>query len=623
MDAGNRPSNTDYGISIKSIELTPIKLSKSEGWFKAGDKLVVLIRKKNNTLVAIIGNNVENVYTIGPEGLNCMRHSIPLNGVDICEQIDEILRNYDALVLQFELEEKAKATRTLNYSAVPRMPNEFETMVNAIADLVLSRVIIKTFYIPSQDKKAILGIYCYNNGYYTECEDLLRRDIYDIVRSSAGGEVKLIEMRLVPAVKGSVIKIIADKTMTEYNPQRRCLLFRDKVFCWDAFVETGDIEAALFDPSPDLVVMHRIPWRINVTLLKRRPGLLKYIPPENIEQIITLFRELAPKSYNAFYSWVKKPEEPESATLRRVVLLLELIGYTLYPHEYPLHKAAMLVGDGSNGKSTYLRLIETILSRENIASVNLTQLNPNVNRFAAASLINKLANISSEPITGEFDVTSLFKELTGEDIITVERKYKDPVIYRNYAKMIFAANELPRVKDDSFAFWRRWIAIEFPNRFKPDPKFFERTFTQEEIEAVIILSLYAFRLVLKRGEFSETQTQQDVKSVWLSRSNPVYPVIRRMLEDGVIELRQDAYIVKTDLYALYKAYVELMADEGDDVRVLAQKDFTIHLTRYFPVRTGTARVSGRQRHVYWGVMIKDYERVKELIGQVETPPRLL
>ncbi|MEM4964520.1 MAG: phage/plasmid primase, P4 family [Pyrobaculum sp.] len=620
MDVGYTPSPIDNGISIKSIELTPIKLTKSEGWFKAGDKLVVLLRKKNNTLIAIVGEKTENVYTIGPEGLNCMRHSIPLNGVDICEQIDEILRNYDALALQFELEAKAKASKALNYSAVPRMPTDFETVVHAIAKLMLSRMVIKTFYIPSKEKNAILGIYCYNNGYYSECEDLLKRDVYDVIQSVAGGEVQLLDMRLVPSVKGAVIKTIMDKTLTEYKPTQRCLLFQNRVFCWDAFIKTGDIEAALIDPSPDLIIVHRIPWRLNIELLKRRPGILKYIPPENIEQLITLFKELAPKSYTAFLNWVRKPEESEQAAYPRVALLLELIGYVLYPHDYPLHKAALLVGEGSNGKSTYLRLIETIVGRENVASVNLIELDPNVNRFAASNLVHKLVNISSEPYRSKsaFDATR-FKELTGEDVILVDRKNRDPINYRNYAKLIFAANELPSVSEDTYAFWRRWIVIEFPNRFSPDPEFFERTFTQEEIEAIILLSIYAFRLVLKRKAFSESGVE-DVKSVWLSRSNPIYAVVRRMIEDGVIELRQDGYIIKTDLYALYKAYAEIMTEEGDaDVKVLAQKDFTIHLTRFFPVRSGTARIGGKQRYVYWGVAIKDYERVKQLIGQVETP----
>ncbi|MEM1687000.1 MAG: phage/plasmid primase, P4 family [Zestosphaera sp.] len=610
---------TKNGIAVKSIVIKPIAVNKREAWFRVGDKLIrlrVSQKKGGDVRIAVIGNTVEAVYK--QKGvLDCSKVSILVDDVDICHALSTIINNYDEFVEQYEERVRAISTRNVDYSTVPQLPREWEMLLYALTTKLLTRQIIKTFIIRSNDKEAELGIYCYDSGYYRECEESLKTELETMLEDD-----ELLRVRLIPPLVGQILNRVRSMTKTEYKPLRRCLLFQNKVFCWDKFIQTGDIEAALIDPSPDLIVTHRIPWRLNTSLLKKRQGLLKFIPPESIDQLITLFRELAPKSFTAFYSWVKRPEDSENDTLRRVVLLLEGIGYTLYPHEYPLHRAFLLIGDGSNGKSTYLRLIESILSRENIASVNLTQLDPSVNRFAAADLYGKLANISSEPIRGVFDPT-LFKQLTGEDAIRIERKFKDAFVAKNYAKMFFAANELPKITEDTYAFWRRWIVIEFPNRFNPDPEFFVKTFTQEEIEAIILLSLYAFRLVLKRKEFSETQTKQDVKTVWLSRSNPVYPVVRRMLDDGVIELRQDGYVIKTDLYALYKAYVELMVDEGDDVRVLAQKDFTIHLTRFFPVRAGTARIGGKQRHVYWGVAIKDYNKVKELIGQVETPQRLL
>ncbi|MEM4561904.1 MAG: hypothetical protein QW123_03410 [Desulfurococcaceae archaeon] len=69
-------------------------------------------------------------------------------------------------------------------------------------------------------------------------------------------------------------------------------------------------------------------------------------------------------------------------------------------------------------------------------------------------------------------------------------------------------------------------------------RFFEKTFTPDEIEVIILLALHAFRLVLERGGFTEAGVE-DVREEWLSRSNPVYRVVKLMIDDGLIELAPD------------------------------------------------------------------------------------
>ncbi|MEM0040774.1 MAG: phage/plasmid primase, P4 family [Thermofilum sp.] len=605
--------NDVKSIKTEIKELKPLALGKHEGWFTLGDAYIVLRFTKESTKIVVIkdGSVIGNYVARG--FLNCWNMQIVVDGVDICGEIAKLVENYSDLVEQYELVEKAKAIRLLDYKAVPSMPKEWEVLIYSLTKYVLNTRIIKTFYIYEGPREVVLGIYCYENGYYRECEETLKHEISRMVSES-----NLLDMKLAPSLVGNVVRNIEMRTLEYYNPAKRCLLFKDKVFCWDPFLDSKDIEKALLDPSPDLIVTHRIPWELKPDILKRaREGLLKYVPPKNQEDLIELFKALAPKSFKAFLDWVKKPGEDEKEAYPRVVLLLEIIGYTLYPHDYPLHKAVLLVGEGSNGKSTYLRLIEAILSKANVSNVSLSDLDPRVNRFAAADLYNKLANISSEPPKRTFDPT-LFKMLTGEDLVRMERKFRDSFNAYNYAKMIFAANELPQITEDTYAFWRRWIVIEFTNRFDPDPTFFERTFTPDEIEVIILLALHAFRLVLERKGFTEAGVE-DVREEWLSRSNPVYRVVKKMIDDGIIEFSRDGVVVKTDLYELYKKYIDILNEEGYELSPLEQKDFTRHLTRYFPIRTGGSRIGGKKKHVYFGVRIKDYDKALELVGHLETP----
>ena len=601
-------------IKPEAVELKPLTLTKSEGWFKLGDSYLVLRFSKDKSVkVSVIKEDgVVGSYIIY-SNMDCSNTQIIVDEIDICNELMKVINNYNVLVEQYELVERAKAARALDDRMVPSMPKEFNILLYSLTRKILDTKIVKTFYIYEGSREIVLDVYCYEGGYYRECEGTLKHELTKIARESG-----LLDIHVASTVAGLVVKNVEIRTMEYYKPARHCLLFKDKVFCWDRFLETRDIEKALLEPSPDLIVTHRIPWELKPEILKNvRKGLLNYMPPKTQEDIIELFRELAPKSFKAFMDWVRKPGEDEKEAYPRVVLLLEIIGYTLYPHEYPFHKAVLLLGERFNGMTTYLRLIERILSRQNISSVNLTELDPSVNRFAAADLYGKLANLSSEPAKGVFDPTR-FKMATGEDPMPFERKHRDRFLDHNYAKMIFAANELPHVIEDTYSFWGRWIVIEFPNRFDPDPTFFERTFTPDEIEVIILLSLHAFRLVLERKAFSESGIE-DAREEWLSRSNPVYRVVKRMLDDEIIEISKSGVVVKTDLYELYKKYVDILNEEGYEITVLEQKDFTRYLTRYFPVRTGDSRIGGKKRRVYIGIKIKDYDKALELVGHLETP----
>ncbi|MEM1842252.1 MAG: phage/plasmid primase, P4 family [Ignisphaera sp.] len=593
-------------------------ITKKEGWFKLDDHYIVLRFSKDKSIKVVIikGDSVVSSYIIH-SNVNCSNTQIIVDGIDICNELMNVINNYNDLLEQYELIERAKAANILNDRMVPSMPKEFNILLYSLTKKLLDTKIIKTFYIYEGGREIILGIYCYENGYYRECEETLKNELTKIIKDSG-----LLDIQLAPTVAGLVVKNIEIRTMEYYEFAKHCLLFKNKVFCWDPFLQTKDIEKALIDPNPNLVVIHRIPWELKPEILKNvREGLLKYVPPKNQEDLIELFKALAPKSFKAFLDWVKKPGENENDAYPRVVLLLEIIGYTLYPHDYPLHKAALLVGDGSNGKSTYLKLIEKILSKQNIASVSLTELDPNVNRFASADLFGKLANISSEPAKGLFDPTR-FKMATGEDPMPFERKHRDRFTGHNYAKMIFAANTLPEVKEDTYAYWRRWIVIEFPNRFKPDPEFFSKTFTPDEIEAIILLSLHAFRLVLERKEFTESGVN-DIRDEWMNRSNPIYFVVKKMIEEGLIKIDPNGYIVKKDLYMLYIKYVRMLKDQGYDVKFASQKSFTEQLARLMGVRTGDKKIGTDKKHCYIGISIADYDKFQRILGYLPETPRQL
>jgi len=593
-------------------KLQIINLSPQSIIGKISDEYVVFIEKTKQNMSFSIWTRDSNGKIVNL-GVGEIKDTSDIDTLELDDTFKHILRsltkNWKA-ILQQRIAETILKKGVAN---VPRVSDR-EALADEIAEKMLKKHYIKTFYT-DDNREAEIGIYCYdkNKGIYKKCERELEKEIEGFVADSLELRAKTTKW----VIEEAIAKI-KRRTYEVHRYEQKKLVFCDKVFDWDKFLTTGDLENALSSPGPDMVILHWIPHRINTEKLRSaRQGIEKYIPPSTMNQLIEVFKILAPKSYKAFLGWVKHPDETENEAKPRVALLLEIIGYTLYPHEYPFNKAVLLLGNGSNGKSTFIKLLRVILGEHNISSLSLRDLDPRVNRFAAAELVDKLANIASEPAQGPFN-PALFKQITGEDPILVERKYKDPYTTTIYAKMIFTANELPKVTEDTYAFWRRWIVIEFPNRFQQDPQFFKKTFTEDEVEGIIIAALYAFRLVMLRKGFTEQGTK-DPREEWLSRSEPVYKVIKAMIDDGLIELDTSGYVVKKDLYSLYTVYAKKLRGEGENIETVLQHIFTQRLGQLFGIRSKQRRILGRNVRVYLGVKISDRKAAENLIGKLETP----
>jgi phage/plasmid-associated DNA primase len=104
-------------------------------------------------------------------------------------------------------------------------------------------------------------------------------------------------------------------------------------------------------------------------------------------------------------------------------------------------KAFMLFGDGANGKGVLIKLIEALLRQTNCSHRSLQDLDKN--RFAAADLYGKLANTCADLKSLKLSETGNFKMIVSGDSITAKRKFEHAFTFRNYAKLIFSANEIP------------------------------------------------------------------------------------------------------------------------------------------------------------------------------------
>lgn len=138
-------------------------------------------------------------------------------------------------------------------------------------------------------------------------------------------------------------------------------------------------------------------------------------------------------------------------------MLFAYVGYCM-TIDTRFQKFLVLLGAPGVGKSTANNIIVDVIGADNISSLAMQDLNE---RFMPAVLLGKLLNVCSDIPGTSMDQTSAIKLITGEDPIKGEYKHGAVFTFRNYAKLLFSANEMPSVlSENPEAFYRRLMIIK-------------------------------------------------------------------------------------------------------------------------------------------------------------------
>jgi P4 family phage/plasmid primase-like protien len=133
----------------------------------------------------------------------------------------------------------------------------------------------------------------------------------------------------------------------------------------------------------------------------------------------------------------------------------------------------MFLGDGANGKSQLLNLMKYTMGKfgEKVEVTLLTRKRTNANETNSEKikLKGKLFAFLSEPEDGEHFNISLLKEMTGSEEIVARGLFKESTSFCMEAKLFLGCNELPPIKGEDKALWRRIRVVRFPSRFVYEP----------------------------------------------------------------------------------------------------------------------------------------------------------
>lgn len=342
------------------------------------------------------------------------------------------------------------------------------------------------------------------------------------------------------------LELLCDKEMEMADA--RYIAFRNCIYD----IETGEIQPF----SPDIVILNKIDWNYNEEAYD--------------ETVDSSFDKLSCKDEG----------------IRS--LLEEAVGYCFYRRN-ELRKAFILTGEKQNGKSTYLWMINHLLGSENVTNLDLSELGQ---RFKPAELFGKLANIGDD-IGDDFIANpAIFKKVVSGDPVNVERKGENPFDLRNYAKFLFSANNIPRIKDKSGAVISRLVIVPFNARFtKDDPDYDPyikyKLRTENAMEYLIQLGLRGLKRVLSNYAFTETADVEKALKEYEENNNPILIFFSENDRADIIGRSTK------DVYAKYGLFCA-----ENNFTPMSNVEFSKKLKQRYEVEIADKRIGGKKYRIF-------------------------
>lgn len=275
-------------------------------------------------------------------------------------------------------------------------------------------------------------------------------------------------------------------------------------------------------------------------------------------------------------------------------MLLEFIGYIICDRTYAHQKLLVMVGHGSNGKSTILDVMKALVGDGNYSAIGIGEMSNSTDRL---SLEGSIANFCDEMPPHSIKNTELLKKLMGGEV-SVRALYHNAALVKNLAKFVFSCNDIPDTPDTSHGFYRRLLIAPFNARFTKENAVLNLAEKLKlELSGIFNMALAAYERLQARGHFTESDAadaslaeyrgDNDLIGTWVTDT--------LTLVDGADSL---------PLKFLYERFAGDLVAGGH--RPMTQTKFTQGLRRSLPgfhARLQQRRVGGTVERVLRGVKL--------------------
>lgn len=367
-------------------------------------------------------------------------------------------------------------------------------------------------------------------------------------------ENKMIE--LIPALKANsrteVLKFLEIITPEEtYTSDANLIAFRNGVY---------DLSTdQLLTFSPEYIITNMIPWDYNPSA----------------------YSELCDKTLNKIAC--------QDAEIRS--LLEEAIGYCFF-RQNELSKSFLMVGSGSNGKSTFLDMVKNVVSRQNYVALDIGELSE---RFSTSSMFGKLACFGDDSDDSflEGKAIAQFKKIVSGNDLKGENKGQDVFFFKPYTKLFFSFNELPRMRNKGFfAIKRRLVIIPFNATFSKEDPDFDSGITwklkkQDVAEYLVQLGIQGLKRVLANQAFTESKKVNDEVETFEKDNNPLLLFLDEVEEEEILNHETKEVFARYDTFCHENGFQKM-----------AMQTFTKQINKILDCDRKDVRINGKKVIVF-------------------------
>jgi putative DNA primase/helicase len=245
--------------------------------------------------------------------------------------------------------------------------------------------------------------------------------------------------------------------------------------------------------------------------------------------------------------------------------LQELFGY-LVSGDTRHQKIFLLNGPKRSGKGTIARVATRLIGDQHVANPTLASLSAN---FGLQPLVNASVAFIGDarlPKDGTSIIAERLLSISGEDALTVDRKYRDAWTGKLPTRIVMLTNELPRITDVSGALASRFVLLTLTQSFygREDTELSEKLYG--ELPAILNWALAGLDRLRQRGRFEQPASSLDAVRELEDIASPVAAFVRDRCVIGAQH--------EIDVDTLWHAWKAWCGDQGWD-------------------RTGTRQIFGR------------------------------
>jgi putative DNA primase/helicase len=207
-----------------------------------------------------------------------------------------------------------------------------------------------------------------------------------------------------------------------------------------------------------------------------------------------------------------------------IAALQEWFGYVISGRT-DLHKILLLVGPMRSGKGTIARVLTALVGKPNVAGPTLASLGMN---FGLSPLLAKtLAIVSDARLgTGSDTVVERLLSISGEDAITVDRKYREPWTGKLGTRFFVISNELPNFGDASGAIATRFVVLELRESWlgRENTRLTDELLT--ELPGILRWALDGLDRLITTDRFTTVHSSEDAIAALADMVSPIGAFVR-------------------------------------------------------------------------------------------------